>query len=157
MAADSRFLPKTEKHEAVHYMLNEWDALTNIFTRGDYHLDNNLVERLNRYISLSRRNSLFFGSHAGARRAAMFYSLACSCRLQGVNFFEYISDVINKAAVLPPKTPLSMYRDLLPDKWKQKKYRSRIELERYFFDVYILASRRRLSRTQVYSVNCAIL
>ena len=132
MAADSRLLPKTEKYEAVHYMLNEWDALTNIFTRGDYHLDNNLVERLNRYISLSRRNSLFFGSHAGARRAAMFYSLACSCRLQGVNFFEYISDVINKAAALPPKTPLSMYRDLLPDKWKQKKYRSRIELERYF-------------------------
>ena len=101
-------------------MLNEWDALMNIFTRGDYHLDNNLVERLNRYISLSRRNSLFFGSHAGAKRAAMFYSLACSCRLQGINFFEYISDVINKAAVLPPRTPLSKYRELLPDKWKQK-------------------------------------
>ena len=109
-----------EKHEAVHYMLNEWDALMNIFTRGDYHLDNNLVERLNRYISLSRRNSLFFGSHTGAKRAAMFYSLACSCRLQGINFFEYISDVINKAAALPPRTPLSKYRELLPDKWKQK-------------------------------------
>ena len=120
MAADSRLLPKTEKYEAVHYMLNEWDALMNIFTRGDYHLDNNLVERLNRYISLSRRNSLFFGSHTGARRAAMFYSLACSCRLQGVDFFEYISDVINKAATLPPRTPLSKYRELLPDKWKQK-------------------------------------
>ena len=90
MAADNRLLPKTEKYEAVHYMLNEWDALMNIFTRGDYHLDNNLVERLNRYISLSRRNSLFFGSHTGAKRAAMFYSLACSCRLQGINFFEYI-------------------------------------------------------------------
>ena len=109
-----------EKHEAVHYMLNEWDALMNIFTRGDYHLDNNLVERLNRYISLSRRNSLFFGSHTGAKRAAMFYSLACSCRLQGINFFEYISDVINKAAALPPRTSLSKYRELLPDKWKQK-------------------------------------
>ena len=120
MAADSRLLPKTEKYEAVHYMLNEWDALMNIFTRGDYHLDNNLVERLNRYISLSRRNSLFFGSHAGAKRAAMFYSLACSCRLQGINFFEYISDVISKAAALPPRTPLSKYRELLPDKWKQK-------------------------------------
>ena len=60
MAADSRLLPKTEKYEAVHYMLNEWDALMNIFTRGDYHLDNNLVERLNRYISLSRRNSLSY-------------------------------------------------------------------------------------------------
>ena len=32
----------------------------------------------------------------------------------------YISDVINKAAALPPRTPLSKYRELLPDKWKQK-------------------------------------
>lgn len=145
MAVDNRLLPKTEKYEAGHYMLNEWDALMNIFTRGDYHLDNNLVERLNRYISLSRRNSLFFGSHTGAKRAAMFYSLACSCRLQGVNFFEYISDVINKAATLPPGTPLSKYRDLLPDKWKQKNIAQVYILERYFFDVYILALRRRLS------------
>ena len=85
--------------------------------RGGY---NNQRGGYNRYISLSRRNSLFFGSHTGAKRAAMFYSLACSCRLQGINFFEYISDVINKAAALPPRTPLSKYRELLPDKWKQK-------------------------------------
>ena len=114
-----KMLPKSEKYTAVHYMLNEWEAIENIFTRGDYHLDNNLVERLNRYISLSRRNSLFFGSHKGAERGAMFYSLACSCRLLGISFFEYISDVINKAAALPPNTPITKYRNLLPDKWKQ--------------------------------------
>ena len=113
-----KMLPKSEKYTAVHYMLNEWEAIENIFTRGDYHLDNNLVERLNRYISLSRRNSLFFGSHKGAERGAMFYSLACSCRLQGISFFEYISDVINKAAALPPNTSLAKYRNLLPDRWK---------------------------------------
>ena len=42
-----------------------------------------------------RRNSLFFGSHKGAQRAAMFYSLACSCRLNNVNFFEYADHPIN--------------------------------------------------------------
>ncbi|OYP59382.1 hypothetical protein CIK99_02440 [Prevotella sp. P5-92] len=121
MAADKTILPKTEKYDAVHYMLGEWDALMNIFKRGDYHLDNNDIERLNRYISLSRRNSLFFGSHKGAERGAMFYSLVCLCRLNGVNFFEYISDVINKAAALPPNTPLEKYRMLLPDKWKENR------------------------------------
>ncbi|MBO7137439.1 MAG: IS66 family transposase [Bacteroidaceae bacterium] len=118
MAADPELLPKSDRYNAVHYMLNEWDAIENIFTRGDYHLDNNLVERLNRYISLSRRNSLFFGSHKGARRAAMFYSLACSCRLNNVNFFEYISDVINRTALMQPNTPIKEYRALLPDQWK---------------------------------------
>ena len=120
LAADPQMLPKSDRYNAVHYMLNEWDAIENIFTRGDYNLDNNLVERLNRYISLSRRNSLFFGSHKGAERAAMFYSLACSCRLLGINFFEYISDVINRAAAIPPKKPVDIqkYRELLPDRWK---------------------------------------
>ncbi len=104
MTADPEILPKSDRYNAVHYMLNEWEAIENIFTRGDYHLDNNLVERLNRYISLSRRNSLFFGSHKGAQRAAMFYSLACSCRLNNINFFEYISDVINRTALMQPNT-----------------------------------------------------
>ena len=118
MAADPEMLPKSDRYNAVHYMLNEWDAIGNIFTRGDYNLDNNLVERLNRYISLSRRNSLFFGSHKGAQRAALFYSLACSCRLNNVNFFEYISDVINRTALMQPNTDIKEYRALLPDKWK---------------------------------------
>ena len=118
-------LPKSEMAGAVDYMLSQWEAIKGVFTEGYYYLDNNLVERYNRYISLSRRNSLFFGSHKGAERGALFYSLACSCRMQGINTFEYITKVINKAAKLPPNTDIKVYRNLLPDKWKEN--RSRIE------------------------------
>ena len=118
-------LPKSEMAGAVDYMLSQWEAIKGIFTEGYYYLDNNLVERYNRYISLSRRNSLFFGSHKGAERGALFYSLACSCRMQGINTFEYITEVINKAAKLPPNTDIKVYRNSLPDKWKEN--RSRIE------------------------------
>ena len=119
-------LPKSEMAGAVDYMLLQWEAIKGIFTEGYYYLDNNLVERYNRYISLSRRNSLFFGSHKGAERGALFYSLACSCRMQGINTFEYITEAINKAAKLPPNTDIKVYRNLLPDKWKEN--RSRIEI-----------------------------
>lgn len=118
-------LPKSEMAGTVDYMLLQWEAIKGIFTERYYYLDNNLVERYNRYISLSRRNSLFFGSHKGAERGALFYSLACSCRMQGINTFEYITEVINKAAKLPPNTNIKVYRNLLPDKWKEN--RSRIE------------------------------
>ena len=37
------------------------------------------------------------------------------------HIIEYISDVINKAATLPPNTPLEKYRMLLPDKWKENR------------------------------------
>ena len=83
-------LPKSEMAGAVDYMLSQWEAIKGIFTEGYYYLDNNLVERYNRYISLSRRNSLFFGSHKGAERGALFYSLACSCRMQGINTLSLI-------------------------------------------------------------------
>lgn len=78
--------------EAINYTLSQWKAIEDIFTKGEYYLDNNLVERYNRYISLSRRNSLFFGSHKGAERGVILYSLACSCRMHGINTFEYIAD-----------------------------------------------------------------
>ena len=35
---------------------------------------------------------------------------------KGINFFDYLSDVLNKAADLPHLTPEAC-RELLPDKW----------------------------------------
>lgn len=119
-AQTDKYPPKSLMSKSVNYFLNEWDGIEAIATGGDYSWDNNLIERINRYISLSRKNSLFFGSHAGAERGAIFYSLACSCRLHKVNFFEYLSDVLNRVAEMPNGTPVEAFRELLPDRWKKK-------------------------------------
>ena len=113
-------LPKSDLAQAVGYTQNEYDAICDIFKRGDTSLDNNYIERIQRYISFSRRNSLFFGSHAGARRASVLYTIAISCKLNGVNLFEYVKDVIDKTIEWQPNTPLEKYRDLLPDRWKKQ-------------------------------------
>ena len=119
-AQTDKYPPKSLMSKSVNYFLNEWDGIEAIATGGDYSWDNNLIERINRYISLSRKNSLFFGSHAGAERGAIFYSLACSCRLHKVNFFEYLSDVLNRVAEMPNGAPVEAFRELLPDRWKKK-------------------------------------
>ena len=106
-------------YKAANYMLNEWDGIEAIPTGGDYSWDNNLIERINRYISLSRKNSLFFGSHAGAERGCVFYSLACSCRLHKINFFEYLTDILNRSDVLQRSATPEAYRNILPDRWKK--------------------------------------
>ena len=120
MKSNPNLLPKDDLTKAINYMLYEWGALVDIFSRGDTHLDNNLVERYNRYFSLSRRNSLFFGSHKGAERGAVLYTLALSCKMNNINFFDYLTDVITKTAEWQPNTSLEKYRELLPDKWKEK-------------------------------------
>lgn len=109
--------PDSDLSRAVTYALNEWEDIGNIFSAGNYKLDNNTIERYNRFISLSRKNSMFFGSHKGAERGAIFYSLACSCHMHGINFFEYVADVLNRASSIVPTAPSAEYRDLLPDKW----------------------------------------
>ena len=119
-AQKDKYPPKSQMHGAVKYFLNEWDGIEAIATGGDYSWDNNLIERINRYISLSRKNSLFFGSHAGAGRGVIFYSLACSCRLHRINFFEYLSDVLNRMSEMPNGAPPEAFRGLLPDKWTKK-------------------------------------
>ena len=113
-------LPKSDLAQAVGYALNEYNAVCDIFKRGDTALDNNYVERIQRYISLSRRNSLFFGSHEGARRASILYTISISCKLNGINLFDYIKGVIDKTIEWQPNTPLEKYRDLLPDRWEKQ-------------------------------------
>ena len=114
-----KYPPKSQMYKAANYMLNEWEGIEAIPTGGDYSWDNNLIERINRYVSLSRKNSLFFGSHAGAERGCIFYSLACSCRLHKINFFEYLSDILNRAEILQQTASPEAYRDILPDRWKK--------------------------------------
>ncbi len=120
-AQTDKYPPKSQMRGAVNYFLNEWDGIEAIPTAGDYSWDNNQIEGINRYVSLSRKNSMFFGSHAGAERGCIFYSLACSCRLHKINFFEYLSDVLNRCAETPNGTPPDAFRNLLPDRWKKDK------------------------------------
>ena len=98
----------------------EWEGIDAISTGGDYSWDNNLIERLNRYVSLSRKNSLFFGSHEGAKRGCIFYLLVCSCRLHKINFFEYITDILNRTEILNRNPSIEAYRNIFPDRWRKQ-------------------------------------
>lgn len=69
-------------------------------------------------MSLLRWNSLFFGSHKGGETASMYLSLVVSCRLNGINVMDYITDILNRCASWNPTTPVDRYRNLLPDRCK---------------------------------------
>lgn len=56
-------------------------------------------------------------SYDGAERGVLFYSLAYSSRLCGVNFFGYLTDAIDRIEKMGPKASADTCR-LLPDSWK---------------------------------------
>jgi transposase len=83
---------------AIRYLLNHRVALRRFLEDGRLPVDNGIVERLHRRPAVGRRNFLFAGSHAGAQRAAVAYSVLATCHLVGVNPQEYLADVLPRLA-----------------------------------------------------------
>ena len=57
---------------------------------GNYPIDNNLAERSVRPFTTKRKNSLHFGSDAGAEMAAAYYSVISTVKLQSKSVWEYL-------------------------------------------------------------------
>jgi len=57
---------------------------------GRLPIDSGIVERLHRRPAVGRRNYLFAGSHTGAKRAAIAYSIVSTCHLLAINPTEYL-------------------------------------------------------------------
>jgi transposase len=51
----------------------------------------------------SLKNWLFAGSDEGAERACILYSLIASCKLHGVNPFDYLRDVLVRVGDHPAR------------------------------------------------------
>src|SRR4030081_3197246 len=101
---------------AISYALKRWPALTHYLDDGRLEIDNLIAERALRGIAIGRRNWLFAGSRAGGERAASIYSIIESCKLNGVEPFAYISDVMQKIA---EGWPNSRIDELMPWTWNQ--------------------------------------
>jgi transposase len=110
-------LPKNKLSEAIAYTLNHWEQLNRFLEDGRLPIDNNLVENTIRPVALGRKNYLFAGSPEGAHRLAIIYSLVATCKLNGINPYEYFYDVLPKIPTYPAKN----IAELTPVNWLARK------------------------------------
>ena len=103
-------IPKSPFGKALIYSISRWDNLMTYLKDGYLEIDNNLVENAIRPNALGRKNYLFAGSHAGAQRAAMFYSFFGTCKMNSVNPFKWLKTVLE----IIPDYPANKIADLLP-------------------------------------------
>jgi hypothetical protein len=113
-----KVLPKSSIGKAFHYLASRYHKIGEFLHSGRLEIDNNLVENSIRPVALGRKNYLFAGSHAGAERAAIVYSLLGSCKLQGINPYDYLLDVLQRL----PEHPVNRLSELLPPLWKAVAY-----------------------------------
>jgi transposase len=107
-------LPKSGIASALFYALNHWERLIRYVEDGRYQIDNNWVENAIRPVALGRKNYLFAGSHDGARRAAIIYSLLNTCKKNEIEPNDWLLDILNRIN----DHPVNQLDDLLPSRWK---------------------------------------
>ena len=111
---EATVLPKSPLGKAVRYGLSNWQALTRYLEDADLKIDNNGAENALRGVAVGRKNWLFAGSRDGGQRAAVLYSLIYTCKINGVEPFAYLRDVIARINA----NPMNRIQELTPREWK---------------------------------------
>jgi transposase len=100
--------------EAINYSLNAWKALTLHLDDGAVAVDNNLIERQIKPWKLGAKNWLFVGSELAGQRAAVVMSLVQSAKLNGLDPWAYLRDVLARIH----SHPSHRLDELLPHRWR---------------------------------------
>ena len=104
--------PNSGLGEAIAYLLNHWEPLTLFLRQAGAPLDNNVCERALKKAILHRKNAYFYKTPNGARVGDLFMSLIHTCQLNGVNPFDYLTQLQKHANTLPSN----------PDNWMPWNY-----------------------------------
>ncbi|EIM74841.1 transposase IS66, partial [Nitritalea halalkaliphila LW7] len=112
--------PKSPMGEAIAYAHSRWAGLSFYTLHGDMEIDNNLVENAVRPLAVGRKNYLFAGSHDAAHMTAAMYSFMASCKRNGVDEREWLSDIFDRVQGIKHK---DLFK-LLPSNWA--KYRGQL-------------------------------
>ncbi|MDH4073684.1 MAG: IS66 family transposase [Gammaproteobacteria bacterium] len=101
---------KSDLAKAIRYARSRWPALTRYLDDGRIEISNNAAENKIRPAALGRKNWLFCGSDAGGIRAAAFYTLIGTARMNGVEPEAWLTDVIARIGA----HPINRLAELLP-------------------------------------------
>ena len=106
--------PKSTIGKALAYSIERWERLSLYTQDGKLNIDNNPVENSIRPVAIGRKNYLFAGSHEAAQRSAMLYSLLGTCKMHGVDPYQWLKIVLEKIA----DHPINKITELLPHHFK---------------------------------------
>lgn len=106
--------PKSAIGKALAYSIERWKRLSLYTQNGMLNIDNNPVENSIRPVALGRKNYLFAGSHEAAQRSAMLYSLLGTCKMHGIEPYNWLRNTLEIIAT----HPINKIKELLPHNCK---------------------------------------
>ena len=109
-------LPSSPLAKALNYAKARHASLQVFLADPAVPIDTNHLERSLRVIPTGKKNWLFCWTEIGADRVGVIQSLLVTCRLQGVDPYAYLVDVLQRISV----HPASRVAELTPREWKAR-------------------------------------
>jgi transposase len=107
-------LPSSPLSKALNYARSRRGSLQVFLSDPDVPIDTNHLERGLRPIPMGKKNYLFAWTEIGAERIGIIQSLLVTCRLQGVDPYTYLVDVLQRIS----EHAASKVIELTPRVWK---------------------------------------
>lgn len=108
-------LPSNPMTKAMAYARERRHGLEVYLTDADVPIDTNHLERALRAIPMGRKAWLFSWTELGAQHVGIVQSLIVTCRLHGIDPYDYLVDVLQRVG----SHPASRVHELTPRLWKQ--------------------------------------
>ena len=109
LLADGNGMRGDLMQKALNYLKSFWNQLILYLKDGRYCIDNSLAERTLRPMTVERKNSLTFGSHAGAKVSVIYHTFIETCKMCGISTLEYFKEFFK--AIMQGRTD---YENMLP-------------------------------------------
>jgi len=111
---DQGLLPSNPLTTALAYARERRWGLEVFLTDPDVPIDTNHLERALRAIPMGRKAWMFCWTELGAKHVGILQSLIVTCRLHGVDPYDYLVDVLQRVA----GHPAARVAELTPRLWK---------------------------------------
>ena len=108
------FLPSSPFTGALAYLRERRAGLEVYLHDPEVPIDTNHLERALRVIPMGRKSWLFSWTELGAKHIGIVQSLLVTCRLHGIDPYDYFVDVLQRVA----QHPASKVHELTPSLWK---------------------------------------
>lgn len=108
--------PSNPLSKALKYVLERQAGLMVFLQDPEVPIDTNHLERALRPIPMGRKNYLFCWTEVGAELVGIIQSLIVTCRIQEVDPYRYLVDVLQRVGT----HPAAKVHELTPRLWKEK-------------------------------------
>ena len=109
-------LPSNPLIKALAYVRERRAGLSVFLEDPAVAIDTNHIERALRPIPTGRKNWLFCWTEVGAQHVGIVQSLIATCRLQGIDPYTYLVDVLQRVG----QHPAARVAELTPRQWKTR-------------------------------------